>query len=187
MRDLILASGLVILASTVPAGAAGLQSEYTDVDIAQCTMLGSDEMGAVWACPGLKGYPVMIAEGDLRMFVSYGFGAGEEKASEETLPPFNRLGAKMEWLRSTEDDTSPPVATILRWYTQRETGEPESQVLVVTQLKPGATCHIAYVDATANKNANEMARKAAAELAGDFDCEATMPQVIGAFEAFDLE
>ena len=57
-------------------------------------MISSDEMGGAWACPGLKGYPVIIAEGDLRMFVSFGPNPGSEKAAEETLPPFNQLGGR---------------------------------------------------------------------------------------------
>ena len=66
-----------------------------------------------------------------------------------------------------------PVATILRWYTAAPDGagdKTEGQVLVVTQLRPGATCHIAYIDALANKNANEMARHIADQQAGSFDC-----------------
>ena len=29
----------------------------------------TSDFGTVWACPGYKGYPVRIAEGDLRFFV----------------------------------------------------------------------------------------------------------------------
>ena len=182
-------AGLIALGMLLPGVvcAAGLKSEYTDMNANQCTTLDSDEMGMVSVCPGLRGYPMMVAEGDLRMFVSFGLNPGAEKAAEQTLPPFNRLGARMEWLLDAEDFTAPPVATILRWYTQREQADPEGQVLVVTQLKAGATCHIAYVDALANKNANELARQAAEELAGNFDCEGTMPQIYGEFTAFDLE
>ncbi|UXN74462.1 hypothetical protein N8D56_04770 [Devosia sp. A8/3-2] len=40
-------------------------------------------------------------------------------------------------------------------------------MLVVTQLAEGQTCHIAYIDALANDNANELARQAA-DKAGKF-------------------
>src|SRR5690606_25659122 len=131
------------------------------------------------------GYPVIISEGDLRMNVSYGEGAMDEPAMNQGFRPFNRLGARMEWL-SPKDDPDAPVATILRWYLQTGEGPHEPQVLVVTQLEPGAVCQIAWIDATANQNANVMAREAAEELAGDFDCGG-MPRIIGAFEAFELE
>ena len=186
MRDLVgVLLGAALLLPGV-ASAAGLVSDYTDVDIDQCTLIESDDTGAAWACPGLRGYPLMIAEGDLRMFVSFGLNPGVEKAAEQTLPPFNRLGAKLEWLHPGDDATAPPVATILRWYTQRETGEAEGQVLVVTQILPGATCHIAYIDALAVKNANEAARQIANETAGRFDC-AEEPEYVGKFEAWDVE
>ena len=183
MRKFALILGALLLAS--PAGAAGFVSSYTDVDVDDCEMISSDEVGATWQCEGLNGYPVVISEGDLRMTVSYGENAMDEVAMSQGFGPFNRLGAKMEWL-SFKDDPDNPVATILRWYLQKGEGPGESQILVVTQLQPGAVCQVAWVDATANKNANELAREAAAELVGDFDCGG-MPKIRGEFEAFEIE
>ena len=140
-------------------------------------------MGATYTCVGLNGMPITVSEGDLRMTVSYGENAADEVAMSQGFSPFNRLGARIEWL---SPPGGKPVATILRWYLQQGEGPGESQILVVTQLKPGATCQVAWVDATANKNANELARQAATELAGDFDCGG-MPKVYGDFEAFELE
>ena len=64
-----------------------------------------------------------------------------------------------------------------------ETGENSGQVLVVTQLVEGNTCHIAYVDARANDNANELAR-AAADASGSFDCASDDVEIIGKFTAW---
>jgi hypothetical protein len=184
---------VIALAAILAGGMGGadaqeVQSAYTDVDFDQCTLITADDMGGTYACPGYKGIPVMIGEGDLRMFVSFGLASTTEPAAQQTLPPFNHLGPKIEWrLRPNDEGTLVPFATILRWFTAREEGEGEGQVLVVTQIKMGATCHIAYVDALANKDANEKARQAADELAGDFPCGDRMPQVIGAFTAFELE
>ena len=48
-------------------------------------------------------------------------------------------------------------------------GRPNTKaMLVVTRLPPGPVCHVAYVDAIANPNANELARKAAADFARGF-------------------
>ena len=182
MRQIATILGAALLAAT-PAGAAGLVSAYTDLDLTQCVETDTDEVGATYACEGLGGMPVTVSEGDLRMTVSYGENAADEVAMSQGFSPFNRLGARIEWL---SPPGGKPVATILRWDLQQGEGPGESQILVVTQLKPGATCQVAWVDATANANANELARQAATELAGDFDCGG-MPKVYGDFEAFELE
>jgi hypothetical protein len=183
-NPLILAA-LAILLATVTASAQQIESNYTDVDLDECTVVSSDDFGSTWACSGYKGIPVMIAEGDLRFFVSYGLKSTEEKAAEQTLPPFNHLGEKIEWRLSNADGGWKPFATILRYFVQREEGGAEDgQILVVTKIEPGATCHIAYIDALANKDANELAREAADENAADFDC-ADEPEIVGNFEAWD--
>jgi len=53
-------------------------------------------------------------------------------------------------------------------------------MLAVTRLPPGEVCHVAYVDVAANPDANELARKAADELARDFQCGKDEVKVIGA-------
>jgi hypothetical protein len=184
MRKIATILGAALVAAT-PSGAAELVSAYTDLDLAKCVETDTDEVGASYACKGLNGMPVAVSEGDLRMTVSYGDNAKDEVAFGQGFGAFNRLGAKIEWLSPANNPKS-PVATILRWYLQQGEGPGESQILVVTQLKPGATCQIAWIDATANANANDLARQAAAELAGDFDCGG-MPKVYGDFEAFELE
>lgn len=179
-----LATSLIaLLALMGGAEAQQIQSSYTDVDLDLCTVIEADDFGATWACPGLKGMPVMIAEGDLRFFVSFGLTSTTERAAEQTLPPFNHLGAKLEWRVSNVDGQWKPFATILRYFTATQDGTGEGQVLVVTKLAPGATCHIAYVDALANADANELAREAADETAMDFDC-AGEPEIVGKFTAW---
>ncbi|MHB1101961.1 MAG: hypothetical protein ACYC0C_04095 [Devosia sp.] len=168
------------------AAAQQIQSSYTNVNLDECTVIEADDFGARWACPGYKGIPVMIAEGDLRFFVSYGLKSTEEKAAEQTLPPFNYLGPRIEWRVSNMDGQWKPFATILRFFTSREEGEDESQVLVVTKVEEGATCHVAYIDALANPGANELARATADEKAPDFDC-AGEPEIIGEFKAWNID
>jgi hypothetical protein len=176
------AAGLAAFAGT--ASAQTVISTYTDIDLDACTVVGADDFGATWACPGYKGIPVMIGEGDLRFFVSYGLTSTTERAAEQTLPPFNHLGPRIEWRIGNVDGQIAPFATILRFYVARPDGEEgEGQVLVVTKLAPGATCHVAYIDALANSNANELARKAADETAQDFDC-ANEPDIVGEFSAW---
>ena len=187
--------GLVLAGVLTAAGANAAhaqfnQSEYTDLDLDLCTVVQSDDFGSTWACSGFKGIPVMVAEGDLRMMVSYGLSSTEEKAASQTLPPFNHLGEKIEWRLSNAEGGYKPFATILRYFVQRmdpETGEetkPEGQVLVVTKVSPGATCQIAWIDALANPDANELAREAADEKAPDFDC-AEDPEIVGKFGVWE--
>ena len=52
-------------------------------------------------------------------------------------------------------------------------------MLAVTRLPPGEVCHVAYIDAQANPNPNELARKAADELARNFKCGKDEVRVIG--------
>lgn len=163
---------LGLAALPVAAQAANVDSDYTSVDLTDCMLMHSDDFGSSWACPGFRGYPVHVAEGDLRLFVSYGFGAPDEKAATQTLPPFNYLGGTLEWRLTDASGDWRPFATILRWIT--ESGEPDAEngeVLVVTRLEPGATCHVAWIDAKLTANANEIARQIADTIAEGFDCE----------------
>jgi hypothetical protein len=171
-------------ALTTPALAQLNTSTYTDVNLDACTVVSSDDMGSTWTCPGYKGIPVMIAEGDLRFFVSYGLDSSDEKAATQTLPPFNNLGPKIEWRLGKATGELKPFATILRYFVQRQEGEDQGQILVVTKVEQGATCHVAYIDALANPDANELARKTADDLAPNFDCE-NEPKIVGDFEAWE--
>jgi hypothetical protein len=163
---------------------AAFNSAYTDLNLDDCTVLQSDDFGTSWACPGYKGYPLYVAEGDLRFMLSYGFDAQNEPAAGQTVPPFNTLGPKMEWRLSNASGGFRPIATIVRYHTaDPETGEDKGQVLVVTQLVEGQTCQIAYIDAVANANANQMARDAA-DTSGSFDCAKDEVKTIGKFTAW---
>lgn len=175
----------ICLALAAPAWAqSGFVSAYTDLKLEDCLVLDADDFGASWACPGYRGFPLMVQEGDLRFSLSYGFDADENSVGFQTLPPFNRLGDKLEWRLSNAMGRWFPIATIVRYHTAHpETGEDFGQVLVVSQIAEGNSCHIAYVDARANDNANELARQAA-DKAGNFDCANDEVEIIGAFEAY---
>lgn len=154
-----------------PANAAQIDSIYTDINLDECIVINADDMGASFACPGYKGYPLYVAEGDLRFFVSYGFGAPDETAAHQTLPAFNYVHSTLEWRVSNETGDWRPFATILRWFTQSGDGQqPDGQILVVTKIEPGNTCHIAYIDAKLTANANEVARNFADNEAKNFNC-----------------
>lgn len=188
MKGRVFASALYVaieLLPAAPAVAQQIESSETSLDLnLDCTVMQSDDFRSTWACPGLKGMPVMVAESDLRMSVSYGLTSTTEKAAKQQLQPPNRLGDKIEWRVSNADGYWKPFASILRFLTKAEEGKPEGEVLVVTKISPGATCHIAYVDALANPDAEALARKAADTTAKDFNCETGEPDYVGKFEAW---
>ena len=165
--------------TSAPALSVEIDSDYTKIDLDKCTLLSSDELGGEWACTGYKGMPVYVAEGDLRMFVSYGDDASNEMAAHQTFPAFNTINETLEWRLVRSNGRWVPFATILRFFTQSgEATEPDGQILVVTKLEPGNTCHIAYIDAQLTKNANLVARQFADEMAGSFDCANDEPAVV---------
>ncbi|MCP4383117.1 MAG: hypothetical protein GY798_17125, partial [Hyphomicrobiales bacterium] len=68
-----------------------------------------------------------------------------------------------------------PFATILRFFPDLGDGE-TGQVLVITKLGgSGQICHVGYVDALANPQANALARQIADNVAPLFDCQADQP------------
>jgi hypothetical protein len=58
-----------------PAQAQEVSSLYTPLDLKKCkdvTPADAKEYGTIWRCEGYEGLSVRVAEGDLRIFVSYG-------------------------------------------------------------------------------------------------------------------
>jgi hypothetical protein len=136
-------------------------------------------------CLGKAGLVVLVGEDDLRETVSVGhnrYGAAKEPAAQTWFGPFNSTTTTIEW-RAIDGK---PFAIIQRWHLDDNTdadknGRPTAKpMLVVTRLPPGPVCHVAYVDAQANPNANELARKAADEIARGFRCGQDEVKVVDA-------
>lgn len=164
-------SGLILatlLSGLLPLPAmAENASAYTKLVLADCRQEppgGEVEEGGVWWCEGHAGIAIRVAEGDLRMMVSYGPEAASEPAASWTLPAFNTIGETLEWRL---DERGGPIATILRFRTTDDAGKRRS-TLVVTRLgPPGTVCPIGTVDAVDNPDANEIARAVADNFAGN--------------------
>jgi hypothetical protein len=114
----------------------------------------------------------------LREAVSVGrnrASAAREPAAQAWFGPFSSTTTTVDW--RALDGT--PFAIIQRWHLadnsdEDKDGRPVAKpMLAVTRLPPGAVCHVAYVDVKANPNANELARKAADEIARGFKCGRT--------------
>lgn len=183
-----LTSVAVAMLPLVAPGAALAQtyeSVYTQLDFEQCPReppVPDDPLeSATWWCEGYGGMPVRVAAGDLRFLVSFGAGAASEPAAGQTLPQFNRINTTLEWRLAVNpaDGSRIPIATILRYFTENE-GAREGQVLVVTKLGgPGQVCHIGYVDALLNPQANALARQVAEAGAAQFACGQHQPAYYG--------
>ncbi len=160
-------------------------SVYTPLDLKKCRhTAGKDvEDYGTWSCAGYGGIGVYVAAGDQRSYVSYGSGARKQLAATQTLASFNGEGKNIEWRgERAANGALKPYATIMRWSTAVLGDADEAvkgQVLVVTRLGPGGVCHVGYVDARANPDANALAQKIADENARAFKCDADKPIVLG--------
>jgi hypothetical protein len=181
---LVAATGALILQSS----AQTIGSSYTSTAPKDCRVTsarnGVDD-STIRLCPGTAGYVVLISEDDLRETVSVGRnrrGASREPAAQTWFGPFNSTTSTVEW----RGVAGKPFAIIQRWHIadnadQDKDGRPIAKpMLAVTRLSPGPVCHVAYVDVQANLDANELARKAADEIARNFKCGKDEVKVVGA-------
>jgi hypothetical protein len=187
----LLLSALTALAVTSSASAQQNASLYTTVAEKGCrkfesTKVAGDEIALAYDCRGLPGYSVVVSEDDLRTFVAIGFNrmhAKDQPASGQGFAPFNSVHDNLEW--RIDGKTKKPFATIQRWRIADNAdigadNRPKTVgLLVVTRIPPGASCHVAYIDVAANEKPNELAQKAADELAKNFDCKKDTVQFIG--------
>jgi len=169
------------------AGAQTIGSSYTSTAPRNCRVAGAGngvDDSTTRFCPGKAGLGVLVTEDDLRETVSVGrsrAAAARETAAKVWFGPFNSSHATVEW-RALKGK---PFAIIQRWHLddngdEDRNGRPTAKpMLVVTRLPPGPVCHVAYVDVTANPDANELARRAADELARGFPCGKDEAKVIG--------
>lgn len=187
MLPLVLIAVSVVVASVDSACADEAATAYSRFDAKRCRHVagrGEEDYGS-WTCPGHAGLPVRLSAGDQRMFVSYGQAGPDDLAARQTFPAFNDVYAgTVEWrLRGRR-----PFATILRWNVMTATdierakgpSKASGRVLVVSRLGAGGVCHVGYVDARANPDANAMARKLADERAETFRCGQDKAGVVGA-------
>ena len=107
-----------VLLAAAPAARRLRISAYTDINLDDCTIMETSDFGTVWACPGHKGYPVRIAEGDLRFFVSYGFGADDEPAAGAD-PAALQHARPQDRVAPPTPRAPRPVATIIRYFASK--------------------------------------------------------------------
>lgn len=168
---------LAVALAAGPTQAAAIDSAYSTLDWeAGCTVIdrpAPDDPGA-WAvlrCDGLDGRPVFVADSDMRMSVWYGPGGGRD-SGWASFTGFNEVHDVIEWRGVVSAEGLRPFAAIHRWFVDDGVGG-RRQVLVISAVAraPGtASCPVGYVDANANPNANDLARRVADEAARGFRC-----------------
>ena len=170
-----------------PANAQTFSSSYTSTAPKDCRVVSAQtgvDDSTIRTCPGKAGLVVVISEDDLRETVSVGrnrAAAHKEPAAQSWFGPFNSTTNTVEWGAVN----GKPFAIIQRWHIADNSDQDKDSrpiakpMLAVTRLPPGEVCHVAYIDAQANPNPNELARKAADELARNFKCGKDEVQVIG--------
>jgi hypothetical protein len=181
--SLVATSAALVLQSN----AETIGSSYTSTAPKDCRVNsagnGVDD-STIRVCPGKNGLIVLISEDDLRETVSVGrnrLAASKEPAAETWFGPFNSTTNTVEWRAAN----GRPYAIIQRWHIadnsdrDKDDGPIAKQMLAVTRLSPGPVCHVAYVDVQANPDANELARKAADEIARSFKCGKDNVKTVG--------
>jgi len=175
MKWLVPGAALVIAAFAGHASANPLKSQYTTIDLKKdCRVTKKHQDGNTWSCKGLEGYPLYVAEGDVRFFVSAGRSPEKRRAATQTLAGFNTIfkddksdRATLEWRVAMKGRKAVPYATILRYYLSVD-GK-RWQTLVVMKVDDKETCHVAHIDASM-PDALVVARQVADGEARTFDC-----------------
>ncbi|MFV0296817.1 MAG: hypothetical protein ACK5JT_11940 [Hyphomicrobiaceae bacterium] len=152
-----------------------LKSLYTTIDPRECKSLASNGADFRMLCEGLDGYPVYVSRTGQHTFVSVGSAPEKRQAARQSLKVPNSLfkpgtqRATIEWRIVRRDGRPIPFATIQRFYTQDR--KAHGEVLVITRVTEKEDCHLAYIDALANRQPIVMARDSADNQARKFDCK----------------
>ncbi len=176
---------LALCLASLPAQAVTVfqKSTFTTLDRTLCKTLRTHPDGNTYLCPGLPGYPVYFAEGDLRTYIAASTAPETTVAAQQTLRAFNSpfprgtSRATLEWRFTIKNGQKVPFALIVRYFTEMDGAKGE--VLVVARIAGSESCQIARIDALANDTAIVLARELADDRARKSVCPAE-PSIEGA-------
>ena len=157
MRVVAIAAAAVLIVT----GPSVAESAYTTLDLEECAVLATYEVGAEFECPGYRGLAVFVSDGDARMEADFGV----PNEAFESFSAFNGVGDTIEWML---DDNGNPYATALRYLIDVDGRSAEALVVSRIGTANKAGCVVAVVDA-ATEQANGVARGLGA-MAAYFDC-----------------
>jgi hypothetical protein len=120
---------------------------------------------------------MLVSISDDRSFVGFGRYPAKSCAYARTFFGLNTALSPVEWRLKR----GRPIAAIQRWRVVTDEDGNTATWLVVTAIKGSEACPVHYV-AGSYPNANDIARRAADDIADDFDCEfdvATVSSTVG--------
>lgn len=171
--EILFATALILTGLTLyqvvaqpPGASAPITSMYTGTSGKGCrTIKTYPETGdSVWRCPGVAGYQLEVAEGDLRMNITVVAPSGKKSDLNYwgvITSGFSSLGDKAEWRVQKINGKTTPIALIVRVNASEnpETPEKTTSYLAVAKITPAKTCVTDKIGPSAT--ANEEARRAA--------------------------
>ena len=180
--------GLATLAICAATGAAlaeirpSLTSVYSEISRTRCpndfnrplSQLG--EQPITYSCPGRAGFAVDVTYRGASVQVT--FRRSGEKQAHAQLGAGHDVGDVVEWRGEKGVKGFAPGAAILRLRTRDNSGKP-GDVFGIVRLAEGKACPAAFIDAAANPNASELARRTADEIAAEFPCGEGAPRIVG--------
>ncbi len=157
--------------------AGEVTSAYTPFDLEKCQQTEPPDdtvFEGAWTCRGYGELDIVYSGEDARSYVAFGKKVEDHCAQFKTFYSFNTALSPIEW----RIENGKAFAAIERWSLTDGEGK-ESSWLVVTALADDDSCHAAYVSGT-YLDANARARKAADEIARQFNCADDLLKVVSA-------
>ena len=159
-------------------------SVYSEVSRTRCpndfnkplSQLG-EHQAITYSCPGRGGYAVDVAY--LGAAVRVAIRRSGEKGGKAQLGAGFDVGDRIEWRGASRERGFDPGAAILR-LKNREAKNKLGEVLGIVRIEDGKACAAAFIDASANPGAQELARRTADEVAAGPGCSSVTPHVVGA-------
>lgn len=149
-------------------------STYTNLDPKYCRTLKSSDANTgdyLGRCPGIAGYTLLLAEGDIRQNITVVTPKGAKHSLElwsVVSSAFSSLGPKAEWRVTKSKNKTTPTALIVRYNASENPEKPEktTSYLAVIKITPTEICVTDKI--SPGSRANEDARRLA-------DASATKP------------
>lgn len=157
-----------------PAAAAELTSVYHDISLKSCRDMNprpaakrGDHATVPYLCKPFAGHGITITQWPNGRELRIDPPGGTAPAAQVRM--LSGLGDKIEWRGTKTAAGFVPRGAIVRAQWMAEAGKLHS-VLTILKVAAGRICRAAVIDATLNRNANELARAAADGPVQSFDC-----------------